>query len=627
MEMKKLNTVRMRLGPKVEALYRHPVKLEKLKNRHEQRLNYTLQNANECYERMLDAVHQGAQVIGFDWRYLYLNDAAARQSGRSKRESLGHTVMEMHPGIEDSEIFAEFKACMEKRTPHCTESEFTFPDGSKGWFELRIEPVPDGILVLSSDITEQVKLEKALKVRDKAIASFISPIVMVDFEGKLTYVNGSFLSLWKYDDEKEVIGKPATEFWGMRGKAEEITKAVFQKGTWVGEIVAKRKDGSTFDAQLSASMVTDENGKPIIITASFIDLTERKEAEAQLKVEIGLTGRILSSMPNAVLVVGEDLRVLLANTAFYNVFKMRREEVVGEPIYNIMPVVELSRAVSAVSKGGRSGDELELRHKVGALDRVLVANVIPIRKGEVLLLFHDVTEDRGRQERLYLTDRLASIGEMMSGVAHELNNPLTSIIGLSELLMQQDIPDDAKEDVEVIFSEAQRAAEIVKKLLTFARKHEPVRQLTQINKVIQDVLTLRAYVHKVNNIQVNTRLDPALPETTVDYFQMQQVFLNIILNAETAMIESHNKGTLTIITRRTDNTISVVFADDGPGIAKEDLPRIFDPFFTTKEVGKGTGLGLSICYGIVAAHGGKIYAQSELGNGATFVVELPVKIR
>ncbi len=233
-------------------------------------------------------------------------------------------------------------------------------------------------------------------------------------------------------------------------------------------------------------------------------------------------------------------------------------------------------------------------------------------------------ERKELEQRAQLASRLAAVGEMTSGIAHEINNPLTSIIGFAQLVMDRNIPDDIRKDIGVIYSEAQRTAEVVKSLLAFARKHAPVRQPTDINGIINGVLELRAYEHRVNNIQVNTRFDPKLPETVVDYFQMQQVFLNIILNGETTMLEAHNKGTLTITTQKVNSTIKISFTDDGSGIAKENLSRIFDPFFTTREVGKGTGLGLSICYGIVAEHGGRIYARSKLGKGATFVVELPI---
>jgi two-component system NtrC family sensor kinase len=237
----------------------------------------------------------------------------------------------------------------------------------------------------------------------------------------------------------------------------------------------------------------------------------------------------------------------------------------------------------------------------------------------------DITERKTMEEQLLLADRLASVGELASGIAHELNNPLTGIIGLSQILVQRDLPGDIGEDLNLVYSEAMRAATVVKNLLTFARKHPPAKELTNVNDVISKVLELRAYEQKINNIDVVLHLASGLPQIMADYFQLQQVFLNIIINAEHFMVQVHGKGNLTITTRRKGNMIVISFTDDGPGISKEDIGNIFNPFYTTKEIGKGTGLGLSICHGIISAHGGRIYAKSESGNGATFVVELPLK--
>ena len=223
-----------------------------------------------------------------------------------------------------------------------------------------------------------------------------------------------------------------------------------------------------------------------------------------------------------------------------------------------------------------------------------------------------------------MADRLASVGELAAGTAHELNNPLTSVVGFSRLLMEKDVSDDIREDLGIICSEAQRATEVIAQLLRFARKHPPVEELNQINSVIEHVLRLRAYEQRAHNIEVRTDLDPALPEIMVDYFQMQQVLLNIIINAEQSVVEANERGTLTIATQRRNGTVVISVTDNGLGISQEHLGQVFKPFFTTKKTGKGTGLGLSICHRIVAEHSGQIYARSTPGEGATFYVELPI---
>ena len=209
-------------------------------------------------------------------------------------------------------------------------------------------------------------------------------------------------------------------------------------------------------------------------------------------------------------------------------------------------------------------------------------------------------------------------------IANKLNNPLTGVVALSQLLLESGVPDEIKEDLEAISSEGQRAANVVRNLLSFARSHTMSAEPIEINMIISQVLNLRAYEHRVNNIMVTTHLASNLPKIIADRFQMQQVFLNIVLNAEQAMIESKGRGNLTVTTEPLDSIIRISFADDGPGISPDIMNRIFDPFFTTKDVGKGTGLGLSICYGIITSQGGRIYAESRPGNGATFIIELPI---
>ena len=235
----------------------------------------------------------------------------------------------------------------------------------------------------------------------------------------------------------------------------------------------------------------------------------------------------------------------------------------------------------------------------------------------------DNTERKRMQEQLIAQDRLASIGQLVSGIAHELNNPLTSVLGFSDILLQKELPDGIRNDLIIVNNEARRTATIVKNLLTFARQAPQQKILLDINEPLQTVLDLRNHSQKASNITVDVNLAPELPPVLGNTSQLQQVFLNIIVNAEQAMQEARSKGTLNVSSKKAGDFVQIVISDDGPGISRENMARLFTPFFTTKEVGKGTGLGLSISQGIILEHGGKIWAESKPGGGATFTVELP----
>jgi len=239
----------------------------------------------------------------------------------------------------------------------------------------------------------------------------------------------------------------------------------------------------------------------------------------------------------------------------------------------------------------------------------------------------DISNEKLLQQQLIQSEKLSAIGELISGIAHELNNPLTGVMGYSQLLqMRGDLDERARDSLVKINNLATRCQKIVQNLLSFARKQKPERTLTSVNEILERTVELRSYELQVNNIAILLELDPQLPRTIADKHQLQQVFLNVITNAEQAMLETKGRGKLGIRTRSdtAGGRVVIEIADDGPGIPEQHLTRIFDPFFTTKEVGKGTGLGLSLAYGIIKEHAGNIYARSKLGEGSTFVIELPV---
>jgi PAS domain S-box-containing protein len=451
-------------------------------------------------------------------------------------------------------------------------------------------------------------------------------LLLLEADGRIKQSNLATLDLLEYQ-EAELYGQKFNNIASVKETADTLLTKTIQSGKCINEeLDFKTKSGRNIQALVSSSVIQDMTMTVIGYVISAKDITELNKTRVALKQQKAFIDRIIDTTPNSVIVINKDSIIQLANKAFNIMFHKNGNEVIGESIKKILPVEILIQGIDEAKSHNEPHIKNEFKYHIEGHEYIFLLDILHMQSDEVLLIMTDVTEERNRQERLYLTDRLASVGEMASGVAHELNNPLTSIIGLSELLKRQETKEDIKEDLNSINSEAKRCAAIVKNLLTFARKHTLKKELIQLESVLEDVLRLRSYEHKVNNITVVTRFQKRLPKIMCDQFQIQQVFLNIIINAEQAMIEAHQKGILTISTEKTEEYVRVLFSDDGPGILPENMRKIFAPFFTTKEVGKGTGLGMSICYGIITNHKGRIYAESELGQGAIFTVELPVLI-
>jgi PAS domain S-box-containing protein len=360
-----------------------------------------------------------------------------------------------------------------------------------------------------------------------------------------------------------------------------------------------------------------------------LEIEERKQAEEKLRLAAEEWQTTFDSISDWISIHGKDFRIIKGNKPFVNFLKMHPQEIAGKHCYELIhgdknpmcncPLVEVLKTKRPAWREFYNS-YLEIHMEVFCFPILNNENEIV----SIVHLSRDITERKKMQEQLILTDRLASIGQLTSGVAHEINNPLTSVIGFSEMLLSREVPENIKEDLVTINSEAQRVAQIVKGLLAFSRKTSA--QKTQINviDIINTVLQLRRYEHRMNNIIVNKEIAQNLPFITGNASQIQQVFINIIINAEHAMAEAHGKGTLTITAKQIEDYVKISFIDDGSGISPENMDKLFTPFFTTKDSGKGTGLGLSICHGIILDHGGKIYAQSQLGAGTAFIIELPV---
>ncbi len=251
---------------------------------------------------------------------------------------------------------------------------------------------------------------------------------------------------------------------------------------------------------------------------------------------------------------------------------------------------------------------------------------------DVEAIVRDVSErkrldDQARElyQQLLQAEKMAALGQTISGVAHELNNPLATILASAEQLARKPVDPGIRRGLDTILGEAERAAKIVRNLLTFARKRHTTRAMVDLNQVVRETLALRQFGLRATNIEVIDALASGLPPLFADPFQLQQIVLNLVINAEQAMISAHGRGALMVRSWQHTDRDAVVLEvnDDGPGVPATVLPRIFDPFFTTKSAGQGTGLGLTVAYAIAEEHGGSLRVESSPGNGASFFLELP----
>jgi len=288
------------------------------------------------------------------------------------------------------------------------------------------------------------------------------------------------------------------------------------------------------------------------------------------------------------------------------------------------PLVELRNTAEAVGRGDFShrierfsNDECgELAEAFNRMTTSLQSSRAELERA--------MQQVRTTQEQLIQSEKLSAVGQFVAGVAHELNNPLTAVVGYAEMLQSGATDEKTRTHLDRVAKSAHRCHKIVHSLLSFARQHAPERRLVTLPSVIDEVLEIMAYDLRTSNVTVVHEYVTDLPPVMADPHQLQQVFINILGNARQAMESFQREGRVAIRARRANGTVVIEFQDNGPGIKAEHLARIFDPFFTTKPVGKGTGLGLSLCYGIIQEHGGKIFARSEPGQGASFVIELPV---
>jgi two-component system, NtrC family, sensor kinase len=342
-------------------------------------------------------------------------------------------------------------------------------------------------------------------------------------------------------------------------------------------------------------------------------------------------GRLFEQAADGIVTVDETGHLTSVNLIMERAMGHRRGDLIGTHCRTLLDASQqdvVKRLLEGTLAGKRQRAEISFRDVAGR-DRIGSISCTPIiehgRVSGALCIVRDVTQERRFAEELRQREKLAAVGQLVSGVAHELNNPLAGISAFAQLLEGAGpLTPEQRDAVDTIQMEAKRAAKIVSSLLLFSRQRQPERTSVDLNRVMTDTLALRRFVLSTEQIEVVTEFEPDLPQTWADPFQLQQVVLNLLINAEHVLVGRKGKRKVTLRTQRSGDRIVASVSDNGPGIPEEMGRRLFEPFFTTKPVGEGSGLGLSISHGIIRQHGGHLRHRASSGSGATFEIDLPI---
>jgi len=486
-----------------------------------------------------------------------------------------------------------------------------------------------GASILAHDVTDEREKEKRFTELFETLQEgvyFSTP------EGKLLDVNPALVAMLHYRNKEELLALEPNSLNFDSGQSPVLGRVAGDRGSVrTREVTLRRLDGTAAVCLDTSRAVWDANGAIIRYQGTLTDITEKRTMEMRIRQQEQFRQKLLESFPDLILVVDLDERYSFASSRIRDLLGYRPEELVGKKIEDMQDhspeFLQLYRDVA-------SGRQLFASSEYGALHRdgswrTMRASASQLfdtenKLGGVIISVRDITVEKKFEQQIIQSERLAAMGQMIGGFAHELNNPLTAILGMSDLLKEGEKDEARNRQLSILHQQARRATEIVQNLMYFSRPPAPGKSRVDLNELVERTLHLHAYSLRKNNITVDFLKEQNLPQVMGDPHQLMQVFLNLVLNAEQAIREAREKGTLRIRLGKTDRNISVTFQDDGPGIAPDILPNIFDPFYTTKRPGRGTGLGLSICKAVLKEHNGNIEASSAPGGGAVFTVTLQI---
>jgi PAS domain S-box-containing protein len=507
--------------------------------------------------------------------------------------------------------------------------------GEIRYFDTVLQPILKHEEVIAiSGVARDVTAQRESELRfTELFESLQEGVYFSTAQGKLLECNPALVRMLGFDSKEELMLLNKSAFYDdpqvRTWKVGELERSGSIRNF---EVTLVRKDGKKIRCIDSCSAIRDGAGKISRIQGTLVDITEHVEIERRLHQEQEFGRRLVECFP--------DLIVALDTDARFTFVSPRSEEILGVPPAELVGKTAGERAheedIDRVQGEFRSliagktrfaRFEYRLRH-ANASWRTARVTASPLMGADgkiigVVASARDVTDEKQFQEQLLQAEKFAAMGQMLAGVAHELNNPLTAILGVSDLLRERAVDDAMRRQTELVRQQARRAADIVQSLLAFSRRAAPGRTPVYIEQLVERVLQLHGGTLNKKKIALEFRPTPGLPPVQGDPSLLLQVLLNLVTNAEQAISAVRDHGKIQISAIRLDSNVVVTFDDDGPGIPPEILSRVFDPFFTTKRPGGGTGLGLTISMAIVREHGGTLEAQSAPGRGASIKMVLP----
>lgn len=598
-----------------------------------------VQRSQRGYRDLIDTFDDFLLSLSLEGEILAANRSFAELLGRPFSEVVGHRLdefVELAEPSGDASLQRELLSLLERRQRSGVLRIRMKHETSARYFQctthaLIREGAQQGVCILARDITTERESEARFK---DLFETLQEGVYLADSDGKLEDVNPAFVRMLGYENRSELLGRPLSELF-LQAEGWEIERRQLAQSDIVNshEAMLRRSDGSGLAALHASAQIRDTAGRVRRRQGTLVDITERRQMESRLQREQEFARRLVESFPDLVIALDREGHYTFVSPRSTELLGFLPEQLIGslfservEPHSRIDVQAFLDSIISGQCSNGSA--EFLIRRNDGET-RLFRATASPLmdasgRIAGVIAAARDTTDSKRMEQQLIQNERLAAMGQMIAGVAHELNNPLTAVLGVTELLSDTTEDDSARRQLEIAHRQARRAAQIVQSLLTFSRPPQPRKICLNLSELIQRSLQLHEHSLRSNRITVDFAAQPDIPLVLGDASQLTQVFLNLIANAEQAIREVRDHGTVRIRVSRAADRVVATFQDDGAGIRTEILPKIFDPFFTTKRPGRGTGLGLSICLAILREHNGEIEGQPLPQGGSLFTTWLPI---